>query len=311
MGTLIMNKHALTKSKGFTLIEVVVVIVVIAILAAITTVVYRGVQSNAHDTAVKADLSSFYKNSKVENIFDNSASFTSEYPFSLINRDDISRDCRSDLFANYTNAESYGDPNLKSCKLTESGKAKVERLTGTSPSRASYWQDNSDDIYSLVVSTRENYRSIYENGSYVGWELEVTPLFTGRSKSGKSFVQNGNLHDISNDASYVEYLEGEIAYYEEFIAQYNACVDGGDCVHDWWSEDDTQWWNGDDYGRAWSEEQLTYLRQELDRAKNNRSLAGMLWERPLIFYSAADDSWYIGGEGYWADTDWQGHVDTY
>ena len=65
MGTLIMNKHALTKSKGFTLIEVVVVIVVIAILAAITTVVYRGVQSNAHDTAVKADLSSFYKNSKV------------------------------------------------------------------------------------------------------------------------------------------------------------------------------------------------------------------------------------------------------
>ena len=309
MGTLIMNKHALTKSKGFTLIEVVVVIVVIAILAAITTVVYRGVQSNAHDTAVKADLSSFYKNSKVENIFDNSASFTGEYPFSLIDRSDISQDCHSDLFANY-DADQGSDPNLKSCKLTESGRTKVERLTGTSPSKASYWQDDTNDIYSLVISTRENYRPMYENGSHVGWELEVTPLFTGRSKSGKSFVQNGNLHENSNDASYAEYLEGEIAYYEEFISQYNACADGGDCVYDWWSEDDTQWWNEDEYGngRVGSEEELTYLRQELDRAKNNRSLAGMLWERPLIFYSAADDSWYIGGEGYWADTNWQGHV---
>ena len=41
---------------GFTIVELLNVIVVIAILAAITTVTYTGIQTRAHDTSVRSDL---------------------------------------------------------------------------------------------------------------------------------------------------------------------------------------------------------------------------------------------------------------
>lgn len=46
---------------GFTIVELLIVIIVIGILAAITVIVYVGMQNRANDTAVQSDLKSFAK----------------------------------------------------------------------------------------------------------------------------------------------------------------------------------------------------------------------------------------------------------
>jgi prepilin-type N-terminal cleavage/methylation domain-containing protein len=43
-------------TSGFTIVELLIVIVVVAILAAISIAAYNGIQSRAHDIAVKSDL---------------------------------------------------------------------------------------------------------------------------------------------------------------------------------------------------------------------------------------------------------------
>jgi len=50
------NRVVEQRSKGFTIVELLIVVVVIAILAAITIVSYNGVQNRASDAAVKSEL---------------------------------------------------------------------------------------------------------------------------------------------------------------------------------------------------------------------------------------------------------------
>lgn len=49
------------KSRGFTIVELLIVIVVIAILASITIVAYNGIQQNARDSGRKSDIAAIAK----------------------------------------------------------------------------------------------------------------------------------------------------------------------------------------------------------------------------------------------------------
>ena len=60
----------LNRSKGFTIVELLVVIVVIAILAAIAIVSYNGISNRAREVAIQSDVQDFAKtveNDKITN----------------------------------------------------------------------------------------------------------------------------------------------------------------------------------------------------------------------------------------------------
>jgi len=59
------------KSKGFTIVELLIVIVVIAILAAITIVAYNGIQARAHTTAQKTTAENLAKKMEAYNAVNN------------------------------------------------------------------------------------------------------------------------------------------------------------------------------------------------------------------------------------------------
>jgi len=59
------------KSKGFTIVELLIVIVVIAILAAITIVAYNGIQARAHTTAQKTTAENLAKKVEAYNAITN------------------------------------------------------------------------------------------------------------------------------------------------------------------------------------------------------------------------------------------------
>ena len=73
-----------TKSRGFTIVELLIVIVIIAILAAITIVAYNGITARANTTSAKAAAGTAIKKIEAYNA-DSTAATYPAYPNLMVN----------------------------------------------------------------------------------------------------------------------------------------------------------------------------------------------------------------------------------
>lgn len=116
-----------TKSRGFTIVELLIVIVVIAILAAITIVAYNGIQNRAKASAAQAAQNTMIKKAEAAN------AIASAYP---ANTTDFNAQSDSSL----TGSGLYTVTTLASAPARP-GSLIYEKCTAgnTSSARVTYW----------------------------------------------------------------------------------------------------------------------------------------------------------------------------
>lgn len=114
------------KTKGFTLVELLVVIVVIGILAAITIVAYSGIQQKAIEASLQSDLDNASKQLKLYQVDNGSFPLNIDCAVSGVSTNLCIKPSQGNKFTDYT-ADNYANPQTFSLKASNSSVA--ERIT--------------------------------------------------------------------------------------------------------------------------------------------------------------------------------------
>lgn len=120
MRIIVCNMHMLCLSRraqgcepGFTIMELLIVIVVIAVLAAISVVVYRGVQERDKEAAIISDLSNFSKQAELYRVENDGYPNVTEAVLSNVGFRVNQSAYPSDLIWNFDYCTNSSDPGLQ------------------------------------------------------------------------------------------------------------------------------------------------------------------------------------------------------
>ena len=168
----------LIRSRGFTIVELLIVIVVIAILASISIVAYNGVQNRAHDTAVQSDLKNYAEMFEIYH-FDNS---NNNYPWNGTTVGTVGAHVTKESYAvyptvtrNFVYCTDSGYDNYALIAKSKSGNNFIIKSTPDSTvEQYSVTWNNSTTAASLCAGLGAPFNSTNQQGGYyyygVGWE---------------------------------------------------------------------------------------------------------------------------------------------
>lgn len=129
-----------TKTRGFTIVELLIVIVVIAILAAITIVAYNGIQNRAKASAAQAASNTMIKKAEAAN------AIASAYPANLT-------DFNAQSDSSLTGSGLYTVATTLAAAPTNANTLNYEKCTtgNTTSARVTYWNNTTSAAVATII----------------------------------------------------------------------------------------------------------------------------------------------------------------